>query len=93
MKHILPFTLFLSSLFGFSQHRIGEILPNEIPFTPRIGGTTHYIKPFNAQAEVFINIPENGKYKVIIGEQSIESPTGIFRFFDLDSGYQNIYIY
>lgn len=92
MKHLLSIALFSFSLLGFSQHRIGEILPNEIPFTPRIGGT-HYIKPFNAQSEVFISIPEGGKYKIIIGEQTIESPTGFFRFFDLDSGYQSVYIY
>lgn len=44
-------------------------------------------------SEVFLRIPENGKFTVEIGDQMISNSSGKFRFFDLRAGNIPISIY
>lgn len=44
-------------------------------------------------AEVFLRIPENGRFTVEIGDQMMSNSTGKFRFFDLRAGSVPILIY
>ena len=44
-------------------------------------------------AEVFIRIPERGRFTVSIGDQEITSTTGMYRFFDLTATPQPLSIW
>lgn len=44
-------------------------------------------------SEVFLRIPEEGRFTIEIGDQSITNATGKFRFFDLRAGIVPISIY
>lgn len=44
-------------------------------------------------AEVFLRIPENGRFTVEIGDQMISNASGKYRFFDLRAGNVQIAIY
>lgn len=44
-------------------------------------------------AEVFLRIPENGRFTVEIGDQMMSNPSGKFRFFDLRAGSIPVSIY
>lgn len=93
MKKTLLISL-LSACLGVSaqQIRIGKIFPNEIRPTLKTNRNFNYNFMSSNTAEVFIRIPEGGRYRIIINEQEIESSTGMFRFFDLEEGSHTLSI-
>lgn len=100
MKKISLIISLLSVAMFFAQTDIssikagsaGTIMKNEITpansFTPQ-GRYT----PFYGNSEVFVRVLGHGKFRISIGEQTIENRTGLFRFFDLTSGNQVITIH
>ena len=94
MKKTLLISL-LSAYLGVSaqQIRIGKIFPNEIRPTLKTNRNFNYNFMGSNTAEVFIRIPEGGRYRIIINEQEIESSTGTFRFFDLEEGSHTLSAY
>ncbi|WP_432671123.1 DUF4476 domain-containing protein [Flavobacterium sp. SM2513] len=60
----------------------------------RSSNSTDYRWNYNyGNAEVFLRIPENGRFTVEIGDQMMSNATGKFRFFELPAGSIPISIY
>ncbi|ATA78046.1 hypothetical protein CGC47_03165 [Capnocytophaga canimorsus] len=78
----------------------GKLLQNEArrTFTPPIVSGQHpdYRWEMNYElgyAEVFIRIPERGRFTVQLGDQEMTSSTGMFRFFDVPVSNQKLTIF
>lgn len=104
-KIILGFSFCISSLFfsqNFEMGSVGELLNNEEKsskfyrerqnqnrFSP-----PRWEEPYTyGYSEVFLRIPERGKFTVKIDNQEITNDTGMFRFFDLSPRGQYISIW
>lgn len=72
------------------QSNSGTLKPSTSPNR----GNSGYRWNYNyGNAEVFLRIPQSGKYSVEIGDQLMSNSTGKFRFFDLSAGDVPISIY
>lgn len=107
MKRYFTFQVFLSAVFlsvsgfVFSQEigSAGKLLSNEIKRNAAVevqsAGNYQYrwTQPYErGYSEVFIRIPEMGRFTISIDGQEITSHTGMFRFFDIIPGRQALTI-
>lgn len=94
MKKLLTFCLLLISFcFSSQEKKIRKLFPNEIQPLQKIEKKQTYSYINNTHTEVFIRIPETNKYKISIGDYSIENNIGIFYFVGLNLGQQSLNIY
>lgn len=101
MKKIIIVVLLSIPVLGISQQMgiSGKKLENESrrnSATERMVARDHKYRWENSYetgyAEVFIRIPEIGRFTVRLGDQEITSNTGMFRFFDVETVAQNLRI-
>lgn len=91
MKYFLFLGSFALSISTYAQQ--GQLFPNEIRSSYQWNKNQNYHRNTLATAEVFVRIQDLGKYRIFIGDQSIENTSGLYRFFDLASGKQTLSIY
>lgn len=101
MKNIPFYLLFLLPLVGASQEigSAGRWLKNEnrrnaaMEENARADRSYRWEMTYDAgYAEVFIRIPEMGRFTISLGDQEISNNNGIFRFFDVPAQSQQLSI-
>lgn len=87
------------SFLGFSQEigSAGKLFKNENRSSERIElmpkENYRWFMPYDyGYAEVFVRIPEVGRFTVSVGDQQITNSNGVFRFFDLSARPQQLTI-
>lgn len=99
MKKIFLSILVSIPMLGFAQEigSAGKILHNESEsFRENLSIPEDYLwdKPYDlGYSEVFIRIPEVGRFTIQLGEQEITNSNGLFRFFDVPAQPQELSIY
>ncbi|MDO5105877.1 DUF4476 domain-containing protein [Capnocytophaga sp.] len=102
MKNIFFSFIFLIPLLGIGQEigSAGRWLKNEThrDMTAQHKAQTNYnyrweITYDAGYAEVFIRIPEMGRFTISLGDQEISNSNGMFRFFDVPSHNQQLSIW
>ncbi|MDO4729204.1 MAG: DUF4476 domain-containing protein [Bacteroidota bacterium] len=103
MKRIIFVVVAFLPFWGFSQQigSAGRLLQNENRRNIAIDRKS-IATNFNYQwecnydtgyAEIFIRIPERGRFTINIGEQEITNSNGMYRFFDIPSETQELSIW
>lgn len=101
MKKIVFLSVILFNFIGFSQEigSAGRLLQNEnrrnvAVDKKRVNFDYRWEYTYDeGYSEVFIRIPERGRFTISLGEQEITNSNGIFRFFDVPSRSQTLSIW
>lgn len=101
MKKVVFLSVILFNFIGFSQEigSAGRLLQNENRRNvaidkKRINFDYRWECTYDeGYSEVFIRIPERGRFTIALGEQEITNSNGIFRFFDVSSRPQPLNIW
>ncbi|MGI9527831.1 MAG: DUF4476 domain-containing protein [Weeksellaceae bacterium] len=102
------FSLMSIQIYAQEPGKAGELLMNEIgndkaaviqnresdQAVKKPRSTDNYQWSYNTgNSEVFIRIPERGRFTVQVADQSISNSNGKYRFFDLRAGISTVAIY